>query len=51
MKAYFERFIEDEQGAVTVDWIVITAFLVALALSLVAVVKAASLGAISGWFG
>lgn len=37
------NFIEDESGAVTTDWVVITAALVGLALAAVAEVRSASL--------
>ena len=37
MKTLFDRFLEDESGAVTVDWVVITAAVVALGIGIFAV--------------
>ena len=34
MHQYFERFRKDEDGAVTVDWIVLTAAIIGLAIAL-----------------
>ena len=50
MKKKLRTFINDESGAITVDWIVITAALVALALAILSTVEAASLAVIPGWF-
>ena len=38
-----KRFEEDEEGAVTVDWVVLTAAIVGLALAVLAAVRAASI--------
>ena len=39
MKTLFERFLEDESGAVTVDWVVITAAIVGLGIAVLAAVQ------------
>ncbi|MEX5729631.1 Flp pilus assembly pilin Flp [Rhodovulum iodosum] len=37
MKDTAKKFVQDEDGAVTVDWIVLTAFVVGMALAVVAI--------------
>ncbi len=39
MMKYLDKFICDEDGAITVDWVVLSASLVALALATVASVR------------
>ncbi|MEM9754499.1 MAG: hypothetical protein AAF914_00820 [Pseudomonadota bacterium] len=39
MTAYFKNFVASESGAVTVDWVVLTAALVGLGLAVIAVVS------------
>lgn len=40
MKQFFARFLRHEQGAVTVDWIVITAGALSLAIASMALIEA-----------
>ena len=39
MRNYIKTFVADEEGAVTVDWVVLTAAIVGLGLAVMAVVK------------
>ena len=39
MKRYLQKFMGDEDGAVTVDWVVLTAAVVGLAVAAVASVQ------------
>ena len=39
MKTLFDKFLKDESGAVTVDWVVITAAVVALGIGVLAAVQ------------
>ena len=44
MKKLLKRFVRSETGAVTVDWVVLCAAIVALAAAIVASMQANSLG-------
>ncbi len=46
MKKFLNAFAKDEDGAVTVDWVVLTAAIVGIALGVVAVIRT-SLGTAS----
>lgn len=48
MKTYFNRFLRNESGAVTVDWVVLTAAIVALAVALVIALTNGSVGVSAG---
>jgi len=48
MPRFLNKFIHDEKGAVTVDWVVLTAAIVALAVALVAVLVEGSVGVSAG---
>ena len=48
MKSYFNRFLRNESGAVTVDWVVLTAAVVALAVALVLLLSNGSAGVSAG---
>ena len=50
MKYLIQRFLGDESGAVTVDWIVITAALVAMAIALLGTIEAGALTTVAGYF-
>ncbi len=39
MKKFLNIFMKDEDGAVTVDWVVLTAAIVGIALAVVAVIR------------
>jgi Flp pilus assembly pilin Flp len=39
MKAQVQRYVDDDTGAVTIDWVVITGFLAGLALSVMAAIS------------
>ncbi len=39
MKKFLNAFVKDEDGAVTVDWVVLTAAIVGIALAIVATVS------------
>jgi Flp pilus assembly pilin Flp len=39
MKAFIQKFFDDEDGAVTVDWVVLTAATVGLGLIIVVAIK------------
>jgi len=39
MKNLINAFVKDEDGAVTVDWVVLTAAIVGIALAIIAVVS------------
>jgi len=39
MKKFLNTFVKDEDGAVTVDWVVLTAAIVGIALAIIAVVR------------
>jgi len=39
MKKFLNAFVKDEDGAVTVDWVVLTAAIVGIALAIIAVVR------------
>jgi len=39
MKKFLELFVKDEDGAVTVDWVVLTAAIVGIALAIIAVIR------------
>lgn len=43
MRVFFARFAQSEDGAVTVDWVVLTAAVVGLAIGVVATIQAAAL--------
>jgi len=47
MKKFLNAFVKDEDGAVTVDWVVLTAAIVGIALAVVAVIKTSLEGAAS----
>ena len=47
MKNFLTQFASDEEGAVTVDWVVLTAALVALAILLIGIVEAGALDRIT----
>ncbi len=42
MKHYLNKFLADETGAVTVDWVVITALIVALSLAIMTSLRGAT---------
>ena len=42
MKQSMKRFLRDEQGAVTVDWVVLTGAIVALAMIVMSIVQQGS---------
>ena len=48
MKSYITSFFRDEDGAITVDWVVITAAVVALAVALVIMLTNGSVGVSAG---
>ncbi len=48
MKTYITSFLRDENGAVTVDWVVITAAVVGLAVALVLALTNGSVGVSAG---
>lgn len=48
MRKTFIRFLEEECGAVTIDWVVLTAAVVALAVLVFSILDAASGGVGSG---
>jgi len=39
MKKFLNTFAKDEDGAVTVDWVVLTAAIVGIALAIIAVIR------------
>ncbi len=39
MKKFLNAFAKDEDGAVTVDWVVLTAAIVGIALAIIAVIR------------
>ncbi len=39
MKKFLNLFAKDEDGAVTVDWVVLTAAIVGIALAIIAVIR------------
>ncbi len=39
MKKFLNAFVKDEDGAVTVDWVVLTAAIVGIALAIIAVIR------------
>jgi len=39
MKKFLNTFVKDEDGAVTVDWVVLTAAIVGIALAIIAVIR------------
>ncbi len=41
MKKFLNAFVKDEDGAVTVDWVVLTAAIVGIALAIIAVISTA----------
>lgn len=43
MRVYFAQFLKSEDGAVTVDWVVLTAAVVGLAIGVVAAISDAAL--------
>ena len=45
MKKFLNAFAKDEDGAVTVDWVVLTAAIVGIALAVVTVIKSSLQGA------
>jgi len=45
MMTYLDKFICDEDGAITVDWVVLSASMVALALASVATIRTGIFGA------
>lgn len=48
MPKFFKTFRADEDGAVTVDWVVLTAAIVGLGISVIAVVSQGALDKSSG---
>ncbi|MEL6617574.1 MAG: hypothetical protein AAFP16_01765 [Pseudomonadota bacterium] len=48
MKSYIKSFLRDQDGAVTVDWVVITAAVVGLAVALVLALTNGSVGVSAG---
>jgi len=48
MTHYLKRFFDREDGAVTVDWVVLTAAVVALAVALVLALTNGSVGVSAG---
>lgn len=51
MRKYVQTLWADEEGAATVDWIVLTAVAVALALLLLSTIQAGAVAAILQWWG
>jgi len=47
MKKFLNAFVKDEDGAVTVDWVVLTAAIVGIALAVIAVIRTGLDGAAS----
>lgn len=47
MNNFFTQFVRDEEGAITVDWVVLTAALVALAILLIGIVETGALDRIT----
>ena len=47
MKRLLTQFAIDEDGAITVDWVVLTAVMVALALLLLGIIETGALDAIT----
>jgi len=41
MKKFLNAFVKDEDGAVTVDWVVLTAAIVGISVALMAVISTA----------
>lgn len=48
MLNFIKTFAADEDGAVTVDWVVLTAAIVGLGLAVLAVIRPATTGVASG---
>ncbi|WP_299141415.1 hypothetical protein [uncultured Tateyamaria sp.] len=48
MRKFFNSFLRDDSGAVTVDWVVLTAAVVALAVALVLALTNGSVGVSAG---
>ena len=44
MYDHFQKYFRDEDGAVTVDWVVLCAFLVAFAAAIAAAMETGTLG-------
>lgn len=51
MRKYVRTLWADQEGAATVDWIVLTAVAVALALLLLSTIQAGAVAAILQWWG
>jgi len=51
MKKLVSHFCCDEDGAITVDWIVITAAIVALCLALLGTLQTAAVAEAGSWVG
>lgn len=47
MKKFLTQFATDEDGAITVDWVVLTAAMVALAILLIGLIEAGALDRIN----
>ena len=48
MLNFIKNFRRDEDGAVTVDWVVLTAAVVGLAIAAYTAIETSSLGAVTG---
>jgi Flp pilus assembly pilin Flp len=42
MRHYFDRFLRDDSGAVTVDWVVLTAFMVGFGFAIALIISTAA---------
>lgn len=51
MRAYFDRFLSSEDGAVTVDWVVLTAAIVGLGVLVITTVAGGALDHSTGLTG
>ena len=51
MEKFFQKFVSEEKGAITVDWIVITAAIVALCLALLGTLQTAAVTEAGSWVG
>ena len=50
MKRFLNKFRKDEDGAVTVDWVVLTASVVILGLAVTAIIQAGSVNGVKNMF-
>lgn len=50
MKRYIDKFLKDESGAITVDWVVLAASMVAFALAIIAIIQTGSINGVINMF-